>query len=156
MPFISPLKFDNLTSALAFQARTSEKKLVNRVRIEFMMLTSMNQKNLNFVHGFYSTTCRKFKRKKMQTFQLNQKTDRKTIKTSIAWMSWMIWNFVRSHEILPQTVSAFYFKKQKSFIPKYIKIDPKDGACCSNFQWRFWHWPFVLSVDSNLNVFSQC
>ena len=32
-------------------------------------------------------------------------------------MSWMIWNFVRSHEILPQTVSAFYFKKQKSFIP---------------------------------------
>ena len=72
---ISPLKFENLTSALAFQARTSEKKLVNRVRIEFMMLTCMQKKkiNLNFVHGFYSTTCRKFKRKKMQiltfTFQ---------------------------------------------------------------------------------------
>ena len=45
-------------------------------------------------------------------------------------------------------VSAFYLEKQKSFIPKkniisavvskYAKIDPKDDACCPNFQWRFW------------------
>jgi hypothetical protein len=37
-------------------------------------------------------------------------------------------------------VSDFYLEKQKSFIPKilvvskYAKIDPKDGACCPNFQ----------------------
>ena len=41
-------------------------------------------------------------------------------------------------------VSAFHLEKQKSFIPKknnflavgskYAKIDPKDGACCPNFQ----------------------
>ena len=41
-------------------------------------------------------------------------------------------------------VSVFYLEKQKSFIPKinifldvvskYAKIDPKDGACCPNFQ----------------------
>ena len=41
-------------------------------------------------------------------------------------------------------VSAFYIEKQKRFIlkkntfqavvSKYAKIDPKDGACCPNFQ----------------------
>jgi hypothetical protein len=41
-------------------------------------------------------------------------------------------------------VSVFYLEKQKSFISKknifyavvfkYAKIDPKDGACCPNFQ----------------------
>ena len=42
-------------------------------------------------------------------------------------------------------VSAFYLEKWKSFIPKIIlikplslaKVDPKDGTCCPNFQWRF-------------------
>ena len=47
-------------------------------------------------------------------------------------------------------VSAFYLEKQKSCIPKknifqaevskYAKIDPKDGACSPNFQWRFWFY----------------
>ena len=41
-------------------------------------------------------------------------------------------------------VSASSLEKQKSFIPKkniskagvskYAKVDPKDGACCPNFQ----------------------
>ena len=43
-------------------------------------------------------------------------------------------------------ISAIYLEKQKSFIPKkyslavvskYVKIDPKDGASCLDFQWRF-------------------
>ena len=44
-------------------------------------------------------------------------------------------------------VSAFYLDNKKRFIPKKdllsltAKIDPKDGACYPNFQWRFWFWP---------------
>ena len=30
------------------------------------------------------------------------------------------------------------FQKKFLVVSKYAKIDPKDGACCPNFQWRFW------------------
>ena len=48
-------------------------------------------------------------------------------------------------------VSAFYLEEHKSFIPKKslshtAKIDPKDDACCPNFQWRFWYdWSLSYS-----------
>ena len=36
-------------------------------------------------------------------------------------------------------VSACYLEKQKGFIflSRTAKLDPEDGACCPNFQWRF-------------------
>ena len=60
-------------------------------------------------------------------FQLNQTIDRKKMKITIVWISWMSWNLVKFHEILFQSVSkvsAFYLQKQKSFIPKKIFSNP--------------------------------
>ena len=74
------------------------------------------------------------------------------MKVTIVWMSWLSWNFVRSHEILFQTdtesLSFLSWKTKKVLSPqknfflavvsKHAKIIPKDGANCPNFQWRFW------------------
>ena len=59
-----------------------------------------------------------------------------------------MWGFTKFFFKQMLKVSALYLKKQKSFIPenniflalvsKHAKIIPKDGASCSNFQWRFW------------------
>ena len=73
---------------------------------------------------------------------------KKRMKITIFWMSW---NFVRFHEILFQRNAesfSFILKNKKVLflkryflsrkVSKYAKIDPKDGAYCPNFQWRFW------------------
>ena len=50
----------------------------------------------------------------------------------------ILWGFKKFYFKQMLKVSAFYLEKQKSFIPKHAKRDPKDGVGCPNFQWRFW------------------
>ena len=68
---------------------------------------------------------------------------------TIVWISWMIWNFVRFHEIHFQTdaesfsflswkTKKFYSLKKWFFKPFSISKH-KSFVYQPNFQWRFWH-----------------
>ena len=91
-----------------------------------------------------------FEKKIVKPHKISTQSDNwlKKWKLEIVWIGWMSWNFVRCHKIQFQTDSesfSFLSWKTKKFFSwkKYClslttKIDPKDGAWCPNFQWRFW------------------
>ena len=72
------------------------------------------------------------------------------MKIRIVWMSWMsqmcwnLWGFTKfCFSFLSWKTKKFYSWKNifLAIVSKYAKRDPKDGVCCLNFQWRFYHQP---------------
>ena len=81
-------------------------------------------------------------------FQLNQTIKRKNVNNNC--LKELKFCEVSQNSILSRCwkFQLSILKNKTSFIPKkdifqvvfsnYAKIVPKDGACCPNFQWRFW------------------
>ena len=73
-----------------------------------------------------------------------------------------MWGFTKLSFKQILKVLAFYLEKQARFIPKknmflavvsrFAKIDPKDGACYSNFQWSFGLIDFCISLKKKLRL----
>ena len=68
-----------------------------------------------------------------------------TISESAEWVE-ILSDFIKFYFKQMLKTSAFYLEKQKKLflknifyavVSKHAKIDPKDGAGCPNFQWRF-------------------
>ena len=89
--------------------------------------------------------------------QLNQTTDRKNDNNN--WLNEL--NELKFCEVSQKSmlkVLLFYLVKGKKVlflknIYFYAKIDPKDGACCPDFQWRFWSRYFGLSNITSIDTF---
>ena len=74
--------------------------------------------------------------KKWKNNGLNELNDLKFFELSQNFISNRCWkfqlSFLKNRKVL---ILKKYFL---AVVSKYAKVDPKDGACCPNFQWRFW------------------
>ena len=74
------------------------------------------------------------------------------LEITIVWMSWMSWNFVRFRE---NEKVLFLKKRFQAEVSECAKIDPKNGACCPNFQWRFWSCLPGPTINSETKVYIE-